>query len=297
MAEDNDPKTSQPSTEAAAEDTQNQPLSDTSPAPSSSASPEWPIDTPPWQRKGRRPDGKFQRGKPSTATGKRKGKSSDPEKAERHGRTVTHVLYEAMWEAWRDGNRSKRALSKMFRCSWETVHRIVEKGSPRNNWTSLRERTKIWDAQQFQAQQTAAATTAIQQTDEYQKARAEQLKISQAGKAGIAILMRKLAIATQNATFVRQRKTTDKSGNTIMVDVPPDAHELAHTAQKLVQGLTELGKHESFWLGGPTERPEITGALSGVLSLPEDKLLAIIENGGALPDGVTDEQLFGKASN
>jgi hypothetical protein len=69
---------------------------------------------------------------------------------------------------------------------------------------------------------------------------------------------------------------------------------VADALKTITAAVRELGQHESLWLGGPTDRhANGEGTAKPITSLSDDQLDFIIANQGRLPDGVTDEMVFG----
>lgn len=225
------------------------------------------------------------------AKGQRRKLTGDPEHA-KHGKRMSMQRYEAMWEAWRDGSRSKGELARMFDTSSDTIHRVVEVGYPVQGWPSLRDRSTLYDAQRFNAEAKAQSERALEEHDEWTKARKQNLQIVAASKAVFGQLVKKAVEASTKASFTKYRKVRDKAGVVHEVEVPPSAFEMADCIKTLAQGVKELGQHESFWLGGPTERHEVTGPMRKLLEMTPEQVDALAQT-GVLPEGLTDADLFG----
>ena len=81
----------------------------------------------------------------SYTKGKRKLIKGDPKYAA-NGKRIDAELYEAIWEAWRDGTRNKTRLSALYKLSWQSIHRLVETGYPERGFPSFLERLRVWEA-------------------------------------------------------------------------------------------------------------------------------------------------------
>lgn len=214
----------------------------------------------------------------------------------KHGKRLSFELYEAMWQAYRDGRRSKSSLQRQFNVGYETASRVVDLGYPDRGWLALKDRAAQWDEAKIIASQQASVEQAKQALSDYQQARTDNLNLIKASKAAIAKLVRKALNSVESASFTKVRRRKNKNGDYVDVDMPPSAFEMADALRTIAQAVKDLGAHESFWLGGPTERSEVnvSGVQQGWLSLSEEQLEYIVNSGGELPPGVSEEQLFGK---
>lgn len=213
----------------------------------------------------------------------------------KHGKRMSPALYESLWEAWRDGQRNKSELCRMFQLSWDTLDRVVNGGYP--GMPALKERLIIYEADKTRLAQEADIAAMTLANQEYVKARKINLEMINGVKASLVHLVRKAVPAAQVALFSRVKRMRSKDGTTwVDVDVPANAFEVADALKTITGALRELGVHESLWMGGPTERTaEGEGTAKPLTSLTDEQLDYVLQNGGALPPGVTDEMLFGRA--
>ena len=143
----------------------------------------------------------------------RKGKrvySTDPD-TKKFGFRVTHALYEAMWEAYRDGKRSILEIRLLFGVGEQTAATVVNRGYPQKGWIGLKERAKRHDLQVQTAAQKEAAAEALKRSDVWQRAKDENLKYLKVARAATVYVMQKAVEAAQTAKFTRTRKTLDKN--------------------------------------------------------------------------------------
>jgi hypothetical protein len=232
--------------------------------------------------------------------GKRKVIKGDP-KHKHHGKRIDAELYEAIWESWRDGTRNKSRLSAMFSLSFQTISRLVEDGYPERGFPSFIERLRVWEAAAATAKTSTIEDKKKKESEEWEANKAHMLKLSHATKIGLGNLIMKANVATQRAEFIknRKRKVLDKHGDVHVIDedVPASALEMADAWRTIVNSVEAVGRIESFWRGGPTSRAEIMGtaasALAAFQKLTPEQLDYIITSGGAMPPGVSAEDLFG----
>lgn len=269
------------------------PPSDTSPEHSESSS-GTRIETYTMVR-GRHKNGHWTKADGTYTPHKRRTIRGLPEDA-KHGRRISHELYEGIWEAYRDGIRGKNKLSKMFQLSWDTISRVIEDGYPAANWPALKDRLVSWDHAQYLAEQKRNVEMKALENDEWAKARKDNLLLAQVSKAAIATLCQKAVGAAKNAVFEKQKKILDKNGNVITTTLPANGFDVATALRTMAHAIEAIGKHESFWLGGPTDRTEIISSADKVLGLTAEQTKYIIEHNGALPPGMSDEEIFNLAS-
>lgn len=235
--------------------------------------------------------------------GKRKKLTGNP-KFKGNGKRVDAELYEAIWEAWRDGNRSISRLAGMYQMSWSTIKKLVTKGHYDRGFPAFVERLKVWEAAAASAKVATKDDTAKRKAEEWDKATTEHLKLTNATRYGLAHLIRKAVEATQKVEFTktRKRRVIDSNGNATTIDeeVPISAVTMAEVWRTISTSVETVSRIESFWRGGPTSKSEVlNGALTAIKAfqnLTPEELNYIIESGGDLPPGVTHEDLFGAGS-
>lgn len=215
------------------------------------------------------------------------------------GKRLHVKTYTAMWLAYRDGTIAERNfhnLAQRFGVSTDTVERVVMRGVPSRGWPSFVERMQghgdTIDPVVRDARERAVTEIATTTVDEWSKAREENLRVVRASKALHARLVQKAMRMIDRAEYVRYRRVRGPDGKMVEVADNPTAFEMADALRVLVACKRELSQEESFWLGGPTNRVEISDAADKFFGLTPDKLAYIIENDGKLPPGVTDEMLF-----
>ena len=204
---------------------------------------------------------------------------------------VSQALYDAMWEAYRDGLRSARGLANQFNVSEQTATKAIKQGWPQRNWPSLAQKAAMWDQQKLELEQKAAAEKYRETVDEWYRARKQNLGLAGAAKGTLATLaktMLEAARAAKPTKTVRRRE-----GNRFVESQEPlDLVETGVAMQKIAAAIETISKVEAYWLGGPSEREDAAAAQAGQqASLTPEQMQFIIEHDGQLPPGVTDEQL------
>lgn len=210
-------------------------------------------------------------------------------------RRVSHAEWEAVYQAWKAGERNKTRLAERFRLSADTVYKYVTKGLPVNGWPSFMVRLQMEQQTVVEARQKASDQIAAQVVDEYGKCRQENLQVLRALRAACAQQVGKMLKNLEQTSWTRRDVTysIDKEGKQLRqtVDRPLDAAEVSHVARALSSSIAMCGRMESFWLGGPDQRPEDVPDSEKVTQDDVDWILA---HDGQLPPGMTIEQLVGK---
>lgn len=207
-------------------------------------------------------------------------------------RTISVQTYEAAWELWRDGLRSRNALAEKLGMTWETAARMVDNGYPQRGWAPLMDRARLWDKQVMEQSARLAAERMREAVDEQFKARKHNLALAGRMKAALASLAAQTLDAARACKFSHTKKVI-KDGREVEVEIPASAQQVAKAAKELAGAIRDLGQFEAYWLGtGDKDDLPQTSSLDG---LEEDQLKFIIESGGQLPPGVTDAMLKGQA--
>jgi hypothetical protein len=211
------------------------------------------------------------------------------------GRRFSHQEWEAMYQAWKAGNRNQTALARQWRCAADTVHKYIESGLPVNGWPSFRARLQMENQTSADARERVTAGITAQILDEYGKVRQENLQVLRALRAACTAQVQRMIENikatpwTRMVTVYRLGKEGQQSRETI--ERPLDSYELASVARAISTALSMAGKMESFWLGGPTERVE---------NIPESEKLSeaeidyVNDHQGAMPPGMTPEAFLRK---
>jgi hypothetical protein len=184
-------------------------------------------------------------------------------------------------------------LSAKYGFAWETIRKLIRVGSRLNGWPSFAERRVAEDSAVKDARSQAAPVIAQMIVDDYEKVRRENLSIVAGMKAGTTFIVRKYIDAARLASFVKTRKVRDKTGAMITIEVPMDAAEAADVGRTLMQLVEGLARVESFAMGGPSERLEVSRTPVGWDSLTESQLQWVIDHGGQLPPDIDPSSLFG----
>jgi len=212
----------------------------------------------------------------------------------RNGRRMTHALYEAMWEAYKQGDRKHRSLMKRFDISQVTVSRAINKGWPDYGWIPYKDRMLALEQAKIDREAKDAREVSESQKNEWQKAKADSLKISQGVRIAVARLLRGLVDAAERATFTRTKRIRQPDGTFTVQEAPMNAYEVSECLRRIASSVREIGAHDIGWLmDEPARFAEVSDRYKGFLQLTEEQMDHIVKTGGQLPPGVTLEQLLG----
>lgn len=216
-----------------------------------------------------------------------------PKDSSKHARRVTREQYDAVYADWLAGMRSSQKLAEKYGFSWETVRKLVKYGSRLNGWPSFPERRVAEDEAVKAARAQAAPAIAQMMVDDYEKVRRENLSIVAGMKAGTSFIVRKYIDAARSATFVKTRKVRDKQGNMITIEVPMDAAEAADVGRTLMQLVEGLARVESFAMGGPDSRVEVSQS-SLWDQMSDAQVQWVVDHHGQLPPDIDPTALLGQ---
>ena len=218
-----------------------------------------------------------------------------PPRKSNKGRRFTHEEWDAMYHAWKGGERNKTRLAERFHCSEDTVHKFVLKGLPVNEWPSFLDRLRLEQSVSEKTQAKIAESIAKVVTDDYAKIKEESLVILRQFRLVCTHQVIKLQKTLEGMPMTRQvvHYSVDAKGNPVRktIERPLDAVETASVARSLSSAIAQASKMESLWLGGPTERIE---------NIPESEKLSeaeidyVNEHEGAMPPGMTFETYIRK---
>lgn len=211
------------------------------------------------------------------------------------GRRFTHQEWEAMYQAWKAGNRNQTALAREWRCAADTVHKYIESGLPVNGWPSFRIRLQTETQVSQDARERVTAGITAQILDEYGKVRQENLQVLRALRAActeqVKLMIHNLKSTTWTRMVTMYRVGKDGQQVRETTERPLDSYETAAVARAISTALSMAGKMESFWLGGPTERVENVPESE---KLSEAELDYMTSHDGAMPPGLTFEAFIRK---
>lgn len=217
----------------------------------------------------------------------------------KHGRRLTRDLYDAMWEAWRDGDRRISTLAKIFGVSAQLADKVVKKGHIPTGWPSLNDRAKVWDAAKLQSDSLAAAAAFQEVRSAWDTTKAENIKLANFLKGTLAHAITKAREAVSTMKFVKYRRMLNRSVSPAVwetVETPMNGLEISEALRTLAAAVKDIGSFEAFWLGGkPLGDGEVANPFAGWSRLNPEQI-EYIANTGQLPPGVTDEMLWGSAT-
>lgn len=207
----------------------------------------------------------------------------------KHGRRVTDEVRDKMYADWKAGTpRATNTLARKYGISFVTARRIIVQGNASRGWQPFKVMLALESETVKKAE--AAAEEKITETlvDEWQKARGQDLTLLQAQKSLLARLLKQFKENLEAITF--GSTYYDKNGEAH--EVPVTWSEAVGSASRLAQATEILVKAESLLMGKPTERKDVNVTDPWEKLTPEQ--CRQIAETGQLPDGVTEEELFGK---
>jgi hypothetical protein len=222
---------------------------------------------------------------------------------------VTHEVYEMMAVAYLAGARSVRDIQRRLKAqgvgiSKSTAEKAIKFGWVQNKWPPLRERAELHDKLRAAATNGADPKRAKAAHD-WLRMRDDYLTIAGGVRANIAqainIMNRdvKTAVSTQ-VKPVRQvhfEEVLDAKGRvvrriprTLTVDVtmPPSIFDVSAAVNQLAAALERTGGGE---LGQLMAKPPQGAANRRGHSMTPEQVQWMADHGGAIPPGVTPEQL------
>lgn len=211
------------------------------------------------------------------------------------GKRVSQETYEGIWEAWKKGMRTKRALMVAFNVNHSTITRLVDRGYPNRGWKSIRKRWEEYEEEQHVEQQRLMIAQQAAMQDKWDEAKKENLGLLRAAKVATARMVKAMVEACERITFTRTKRYKNKAGDWVEEEVPLQGGALAAAMLRMAQAIDILQTKEAFWLGGPTEVKELRGGPFARWMELTPEQLAFIEEHGQLPEGVTEEDLLGPA--
>jgi hypothetical protein len=183
---------------------------------------------------------------------------------------------------YRDGVRTHRRLATELGVSIPTAKHLIERGYPKREWPSLKERARLYDAHKREADDRASAEKARAETDERLRAKTDNLKLTKLVKAAVAAGLRKVLNVVDKATFEK----------TVRGEKVVEGKAVLDALRSLASSLKDVSGVEEVW-----SNVEVDGtdgrALPGWATLSEEQAQYIIDHDGQLPDGVDDAMLMG----
>ena len=176
---------------------------------------------------------------------------------------------EALYAAWKAGERKPGNLAKKTHCSTQTVRKYIEFGLPANGLPAFKSRLQMEIQKEAEAREEERQASAQQTIDEYQKVRGENLAVLRALRAICTLQVQSLLGKLQ------KNRTT-----------------LQHieVAGKLALMLVQISRTENYWLRDLSSRCATPKGLSTA------DIDYVITHEGELPPGMTGEEFLEKMS-
>ncbi len=221
---------------------------------------------------------------------------------------VTFLVYEQMWDYYRDGTRLKADLAQRFGIHKDTAARAVERGWPERGFIALKERAREHDEMKMEAERKVALDKHREITDAWYKAGKQFNRVADNAVAFcIAALSAVSSLAaTRDAEgrlslrpltkWVKRRNVRVVEGQRVVEmfdeEVPLTVSEGIKVQAQLLKSAALAGAFKRLWpLTSDSERAQ-DGEPGGLAALTMEQLQHIAET-GQLPEGVSAEDVFG----
>ena len=221
---------------------------------------------------------------------------------------VTAVVYEQMWEVYRDGLRTHVELKRHFGINIQTARRAIEAGWPDRGLLPLRERALEHDRLKVEAERKVAQDKFKEATDAWYKAGKQFNRVADNAMGfTIAALqaVQNLAMTRDAAgrvalrpltRWVRKRDVQMVEGRRVVriydEEVPLTVQEGIKVNEQLLRGAALASSFKRMWPLTTDEERAKEGPPEGLAALTVEQLTYIVEH-GQLPDGVSSEDVFG----
>jgi hypothetical protein len=245
--------------------------------------------------------------KPEQAQEKQEAQVAGPAESQpkkRRGRVrYTYEEWNAVYLAWRAGERNQIALSRKFHIDSDTIGTWVRKGIPsmdrRSFLDRFRDRSRDEDEDDIvkEAKSKAADRMASEILDERGTIRKGNLQILLGLRQTIGQTLVKAIRKMDTISWSRQEKITVMDGDqkvNRLVEIPLDAREFASIVRMLSGAIALTGKMESFFCGDVVDPDELPEELQ--FTVEEKAFIAKPGNEDQLPPGMTLEQFARKVA-
>lgn len=225
---------------------------------------------------------------------------------------VTAQTYEAMWECYRDGDRSRASLERRFGVSAPTARRAIHEGWPDRGFQALKERAKRHDEDKLNEERKAAQDAFRERTDAWYRAGKSFNRVADTAVTFCIAALQQIGnlalvrgddgrVSLRRLTKWVRRRTVDvdQDGNRTTrywdEEVPLTVSEAVKLQEQVMKGAAMASAFKRLW---PTqtdeERAKEAAPPAGLAALTDAQLAEIAET-GQLPEGVSAEDVFGVA--
>ena len=226
------------------------------------------------------------------------------------GALISAALYEAMWETYRDGLRTKAELVQRYGISMPTARKAIEKGWPDRGFKALKTRALDHDEQRAAAERQAATDAFRERTDAWYRAGKQFNRVADSAvtfciaalqQIGNLALVRDAdgrASLRRLTKWVKRRTVDVAADGTRTVryfdeEVPLTVQEAVKLQAEVMKGAALASAFKKLWPQTSDEQRAAEGAPpEGLAALTTEQLNQFAET-GQLPPGMTPEDVFG----
>lgn len=233
--------------------------------------------------------------------------SRPPRPSRAPGDIITAQTYEAMWEVYRDGQRTKRELQRVFNVSEPTARRAIEHGWPDRGFQALRTRAREHDMQRAEAERQAALDKHKEATDAWYRAGKQFNRVADNAVTFCILAMQQISqlVVQQGPNgpqlrrltkWVRRREVVMEGERRVTryydEEVPLTTAEAVKLEASVLKSAAMASAFKKLWPVTTDEEKAISGPPQGLAALTLEEMDHIIET-GQLPPGKTAEDVFG----
>jgi hypothetical protein len=217
------------------------------------------------------------------------------------------VVYEAMWDTYRDGTRSSRELVRRHGITQRTAMRAISAGWPTRGFAPLRDRAREHDHQKVEMERKAAHDAFKEKTDAWYRAGKQYNRIADNAAAFITATLQAISnLAMVRAEdgrvqlrpltkWVRKRDVQVVDGKRVIrtydEEVPLTIAEGVKLQAQVLKGAAMASAFKRLW-PLTTDEERAKDEPEGLAALSVEQLQHIVET-GQLPPGVSSEDVFG----
>ncbi len=222
---------------------------------------------------------------------------------------ITAQVYEAMWEVYKNGNRTQGELAHRFGIHIRTAKRAIHRGWAARGFMALKERAQEHDRLKIEAERQAALDAFKERTDAWYKAGKQFNRVADQVVVFCIAATQQISnltivrsadgkVALRPLTkWVKKRSTeTDAQGNRVVrmydEEVPLTVQEGVKLQQSVLRAAGMASAFKRLWPQQTDEERAANGPPTGLAALTEDQLRHITET-GELPPGISAEDVFG----